>query len=73
MTTLYAKAKAEFDQLPEVDGDQLDGTIAHLVYRAEHEVDMIDEGDGAREFDDYEMPRADYNKIKRFIKKWAGK
>jgi hypothetical protein len=34
---------------------------------------MIDEGEGVREFDDYEMPRADYNKIKRFIKKWSGK
>ena len=73
MKTLYEKAKAEFDQLPEVNSDQLDGTIAHLVYRAEHEVDMIDEGEGVREFDDYAMPKADYNKIKRFIKKWSGK
>jgi hypothetical protein len=73
MKTLYEKAKAEFDLLPEVNGDQLDGTIAHLVYRAQHEVDMIDEGDGVREFDDYAMPRSDYNKIKRFIKKWSGK
>jgi hypothetical protein len=73
MKNLYAKAKAEFDLLPEVNDDQLDGTIAHLVYRAQHEVDMIDEGDGVREFDDYEMPRADYNKIQRFIKKWSGK
>jgi hypothetical protein len=73
MKTLYEKAKAEFDLLPEVNSDQLDGTIAHLVYRAEHEVDMIDEGEGMREFDDYVMPKADYNKIKRFIKKWSGK
>lgn len=71
MKTLYEKAKAEFDSLPDVNNDELDGTINHLVYRAQHEVDLIDEGGGVREFDEYEMPRADYNKIKRFIKKYG--
>ena len=72
MTTLYEKAKAEFDQLPEVNDDQLDGTIGHLVYRAQHEIDLVEEGERGLG-DDYTPSRADINKIKRFIKKWAGK
>jgi hypothetical protein len=40
-----------------------------MVYRARHEIDLIDEG----ERDDDMPSRADINKIKRFIKKWAGK
>ncbi len=71
MTTLYDKAKAEFDNLPEVNDDDLDGTIAHLVFRAQHEIDLVDEGE--REYNGESVSKTDYNKLKRFIKKWAGK
>ena len=71
MTTLYEQAKAEFDKLPEVNDDELDGTIDHLVFRAQHEIDLVDEGE--REHNGESVSKADYNKIKRFIKKWAGK
>ena len=71
MTTLYDKAKTEFDNLPEVNDDDLDGTIDHLVFRAQHEIDLVDEGE--REYNGETVSKADYNKIKLFIKKWAGK
>ena len=71
MTTLYDKAKAEFDNLPEVNDDDLDGTIDHLVFRAQHEIDLVDEGE--REYNGESLSKTDYNKLTRFIKKWAGK
>lgn len=71
--SLYDKAKAEFDQLPHVFHDDmtLDGTIDHLVFRAQHELDLEDEGEN--EYIGYDLPRADYLKIQRFVKKWTGK
>jgi hypothetical protein len=43
-----------------------------LVYRAQHEIDLFEEGERGLG-DDYTPSSADLNKIKRFIKKWAGK
>lgn len=71
MADLYAKALAEFYALPHVNDDDLDGTIAHLVFRAQHELDLEDEGEN--EYIDYVLPPCDYAKIQKFIKKWKGK
>jgi hypothetical protein len=71
MPDLYAKALAEFYALNHVNDDDLDGTIAHLVFRAQHEIDLEDEGEN--EFNGFDLPRADYLKIKKFINKWEGK
>jgi hypothetical protein len=70
---LYKKAKSEYDRLPEVSDDDLtlDGTIAHLVYRAQHELDLVDEGE--RDYIDDPMPKSNYKKIQRFVNKWNGK
>jgi hypothetical protein len=71
MKTLYEKAYEEYSNLPEVRVDPLDlpEDISHMVYRARHEIDLIEEGER-----DEDMPsRSDINKIKRFIKKWSGK
>lgn len=73
MTDLYAKAKAEYDRLPHVNDDDasLDGTIDHLVFRAQHELDLEDEGEN--EYSGYTVTRAEYNQIKKFVNKWKGK
>ena len=71
MKTLYEKAYEEYSNLPEVRVDPIDlpEDISHMVYRARHEIDLIEEGER-----DEDMPsRSDINKIKRFIKKWSGK
>jgi len=71
MKTLYEKAYEEYSNLPEVRVDPFDlpEDISHMVYRARHEIDLIEEGER-----DEDMPsRSDINKIKRFIKKWSGK
>lgn len=68
---LYDKAKAEFDRLPHVNGDDLDGSIDHLVFRAQHELDLEDEGEN--EYIGFKMMRSEYDKIQRFINKWKGK
>jgi hypothetical protein len=67
----YEKAKAEFDRLPHVNDDALDGTIDHLVYRAQHELDLEDEGEN--ELIDYVMTKKEYAQLTRFVKKWKGK
>ena len=41
----YEKALKDFSKLVTVNRDDLDGTIDHLVYRAQHEIDLEDEGD----------------------------
>lgn len=73
MNKHYTKAKAEYDGLPHVTHDDmtLDGTIDHLVFRAQHELDLEDEGEN--EYNDYQLPRADYLRIQKFVKKWKGK
>ena len=74
MKTLYEKAYAEYCNLPEVSVDPLDmpEDISHMVFRAQHEIDLVEEGERG-DGDDYTPSRADLNKIKRFIKKWSGK
>ena len=68
---MYEKAKAEFDRLPHVNSYDLDGTIDHLVFRAQHELDLEDEGEN--EYIEYVLPRSDYIKLQKFVKKWKGK
>ena len=68
---MYKQAKAEFDKLPHVNNDDLDGTIDHLVFRAQHELDLEDEGEN--EYIEYVLPRCDYIKLQKFVKKWKGK
>lgn len=69
--TEYDKAYTEYCRLPEVRIDPLDmpEDIAHMVFRARHEIDLVEEG----ERDDDMPSKADLAKIKRFIKKWSPK
>jgi hypothetical protein len=64
----YAKAKLEFDKLKTVNSDDLDGTIEHLVFRVQHEIDLEDEGEN--EYNEYELPKGEYTKLTKFIQKW---
>ena len=68
---MYEKALKEFYKLPHVNSDDLDGTIDHLVFRAQHELDLEDEGEN--EYIDHVMTKADYAKLTKFVKKWKGK
>jgi tRNA(Glu) U13 pseudouridine synthase TruD len=68
---MYKKALAEFYKLKTVNDDDLDGTINHLVYRAQHEIDLEDEGEN--EYISFELPKGEYAKLKRFVNKWSGK
>jgi hypothetical protein len=68
---MYDKALNEFYKLPHVNSDDLDGTIDHLVFRAQHELDLEDEGEN--EYIDYVMTKSDYAKLTKFVKKWKGK
>jgi hypothetical protein len=68
---MYKKALAEFYKLPHVNDDDLDGTIDHLVFRVQHELDLEDEGEN--EYIDYVMTKSDYAKLTNFVKKWKGK
>ena len=47
MDKQVAKARTEYDKLPEVtdDTNHWDGTVAHLVYWAQHEIDLVEEGE----------------------------
>lgn len=47
MKTLYDKAYAEYCNLPEVSIDALNmpEDISHMVYRAQHEIDLVEEGE----------------------------
>lgn len=65
---MYNKAKAEFDKLPYVNADDLDGTIDHLVFRVQHELDLEDEGEN--EYIEFVLPYDDYIKMQKFVKKW---
>ena len=68
---MYKKALAEFYKLKTVNDDDLDGTINHLVFRAQHELDLEDEGEN--EYISFELPKGEYAKLTRFVKKWSGK
>ena len=67
----YEKALKEFDKLKTVNDDDLDGTIDHLVFRAQHEIDLEDEGEN--EYISFELPKGEYARLTKFVKKWAGK
>lgn len=66
----YATALAEFNKLPHVDNDQLDGSVSHLVFRAQHELDIWHEGEWP---DDLPFTASEENKIRRFICKFGTK
>lgn len=68
---MYNKALAEFYKLPHVNDDDLDGTIDHLVFRAQHELDLEDEGEN--EYISYVMTKTEYAKLTKFVNKWKGK
>ena len=68
---MYAKAKAEFDRLPHVNDDDLDGTIDHLVYRAQHELDLYHEGE--YHYIDLQMKPSEYKQLVKFVNKWKSK
>jgi tRNA(Glu) U13 pseudouridine synthase TruD len=65
------KALAEFNKLQTVNSDDLDGTINHLVFRAQHELDLEDEGEN--EYIEFVLPKGEYAKLTNFVKKWKGK
>ena len=67
----YAQALKEFANLSTVNRDDLDGTIAHLVFRAQHELDLEDENEN--KYIEYELPKGEYAKLTKFVKKWNGK
>jgi hypothetical protein len=68
---MYEKALAEFYKLKTVNDDDLDGTINHLVFRAQHELDLEDEGEN--EYIEFELLKGEYAKLTKFVKKWSGK
>jgi hypothetical protein len=68
---MYEQALKEFYKLKTVNDDDLDGTIDHLVFRAQHEIDLEDEGEN--EYIEYELPKGEYAKLTKFVKKWSGK
>jgi len=68
---MYEKALKEFDKLLTVNSDDLDGTIAHLVFRAQHELDL--EHEGENEYISFKLPKGEYAKLTKFVKKWSAK
>lgn len=68
---MYEKALKEFAKLFTVNRDDLDGTINHLVFRAQHEIDLEDEGEN--EYIEYKFPKGEYAKLKKFVAKWTAK
>jgi len=66
MASQIENARTEYDKLPEVTDDTAhwDGTVAHLVYWTQHEIDLVEEGER-------DMPRANERKLRAFIKKWS--
>jgi tRNA(Glu) U13 pseudouridine synthase TruD len=68
---IYDKALKEFAKLSTVNRDDLDGTIAHLVFRAQHELDLEDEGEN--EYISFKLPKGEYAKLTKFVKKWSVK
>ena len=68
---MYEKALKEFYKLKTVNDDDLDSTIAHLVFRAQHELDLEDESEN--EYIEYELPKGEYARLTKFVAKWTGK
>ncbi len=67
----YQQALKEFYELHTVNDDDLDGTISHLVFRAQHEIDLEDEGHNS--YIGLILPKSEYSKLKKFVKKWGAK
>lgn len=70
---LFQKAFKEYIKLPEVTDDTwyCDG-IQHLVYWAQHEVDLVDEGERQGDNGKCEVSKSDYKKLKDYVNKWTG-
>ena len=68
---MYEKALKEFYKLKTVNDDDLDGTIDHLVFRAQHEIDLEDEGEN--EYISFVLPKGEYARLTKFVTKWTGK
>jgi hypothetical protein len=68
MASQIEKLRAGYDKLPEITDDtkHWDDTVAHLVYWAQHEIDLVEEGER-----DTPMPSASERKLRAFIKKWS--
>lgn len=61
----YQKARHEFLSLAGVDADPFRmGTISDLVFIAQFELDLADEGEST-------LTGAELGKIRRFVKKWG--
>jgi hypothetical protein len=70
---LFKKAYREYIKLPEVHDDTWYCTgIQHLVYWAQHEIDLIEEGERQNYDDECEVSKSDQRKLRNFIKKWRG-
>ena len=68
---LSEKALKDFRKLITPCRDDLDGTIDHLVFRAQHELDL--EHEGENELVEFVLPKGEYARLTKFVKKWAGK
>lgn len=68
MANQIEKSRAEYDKLPEVTNDTVhwDGTVGHLAYWAQHQIDLVEEGEC-----DTPMSKASERKLRAFIKKWS--
>lgn len=66
----YEIAFQEYKKLPHVSDDylSLDGTINHLVFRAQHELDLLAEGEWP---DDMTFTRPQQRKIRAFVEKYG--
>lgn len=70
---VYQKALKEYQRLPEVTSDIWYSTgIGHLVYWAQHEIDLVDEGERQGEDDKCEVKSSDVLKLRKYVTKWAG-
>jgi hypothetical protein len=67
----YEKALKDFRKLITPSRDDLDGTIDHLVFRAQHELDL--EHEGENEYANFVLPKGEYARLTKFVKKWSGK
>jgi hypothetical protein len=64
---MHAKALQEFNRLPHVDDDMRRfKTTADLVFQAQIQLDLIDEGE-------LEATPAERNQLQRFVRNWRGK
>lgn len=69
---IFKKAFKEYMKLSEVTDDTwyCEG-IQHLVYWAQHEIDLVDEGERQGDDDKCEVSKSDYKKLKAYVNKWS--